>query len=156
MRWAWMRRDTMPFANSTMGPNRSLATCAAPGNAVSARAFAKRRMPPATQRAAYLTARPTRTAAYRAKAQCIEHCANAQYQLRRAQLPGGIVQPVSAAAIPPVAAQQMDALDLRPKRAQLCAEAGVPRRTGWLVLPRFSCFYLPAKRMLPSCIFRRF
>ena len=81
----------------------------------------------------------------RAKAQCVEHCANAQYQLRRAQLPGGIVQPVSAAAIPPVAAQQMDALELRPKRAQLCAEAGVPRRSGWLVLPRFSCFIFQQK-----------
>ena len=81
----------------------------------------------------------------RAKAQRVERCANAQYQLRRAQLPGGIVQPVSAAAIPPVAAQQMDALELRPKRAQLCAEAGVPRRTGWLVLPRFSCFIFQQK-----------
>ena len=28
---------------------------------------------------------------------------------------GGIVQPVAATAIPPVAAQQMDALELRPK-----------------------------------------
>ena len=51
----------------------------------------------------------------RAKAQRVERCANAQYQLRRAQLPGGIVQPVAATAIPPVAAQQMDALELRPK-----------------------------------------
>ena len=48
------------------------------------------------------------------KAQCIEHCADACRQRRSPQLLGCAVQPMAAKAEAPVAAQQTDALELRP------------------------------------------
>ena len=48
------------------------------------------------------------------KAQCIEHCADACRQRRSPQLLGCAVQPMAAEAEAPVAAQQTDALELRP------------------------------------------
>ena len=48
------------------------------------------------------------------KAQRIEHCADACRQRRSPQLLGCAVQPMAAKAEAPVAAQQTDALELRP------------------------------------------